>query len=167
MALFRNVPKFVHLFAATFVFLAVIRLYLFPLLTASVFSRRPSVPVPAPALGAAMTGKESRKCDISKGEWVPNPNAPYYTNGTCWGIHEHQNCVKYGRPDDGFMRWRWRPDGCDLPVFNPGQFLELVRHKSLAFVGDSVGRNHMQSLLCLLLRVRRTVLAAIALRDRT
>ncbi|CAN0916283.1 Protein trichome birefringence-like 19 [Linum grandiflorum] len=92
-------------------------------------------------------------CDIYKGEWVPNHDAPYYTNATCWAIHEHQNCIKYGRPDDGFMKWRWKPDGCELPVFNPAQFLEIVRGKSLAFVGDSVGRNQMQSLICLLSRV--------------
>ncbi|XP_042380729.1 protein trichome birefringence-like 19 [Zingiber officinale] len=164
MALLHNVPKFVHLFVSAFVFLTVIRLYLFPLLTSSAFSWRPSAPAPPPlppppAPGAVvMAGKEySSKCDISKGKWVPNPNAPYYTNDTCWAIHEHHNCLKYGRPDDGFMRWRWRPDGCDLPVFNPAQFLELVRHKSLAFVGDSVGRNHMQSLLCLLLRATYAV----------
>ncbi|KAL1361077.1 hypothetical protein HN51_006441 [Arachis hypogaea] len=93
-----------------------------------------------------------KKCDIFSGEWVPNPKAPYYTNKTCWAIHEHQNCMKYGRPDSEFMKWRWKPNGCDLPVFNPFQFLELVRGKSLAFVGDSVGRNQMQSMICLLSR---------------
>ncbi|XP_047311568.1 protein trichome birefringence-like 19 [Impatiens glandulifera] len=92
------------------------------------------------------------KCDIFSGEWVPDPKAPYYTNHTCWAIHEHQNCMKYGRPDTGFTKWKWRPDGCDLPVFNPFQFLEIVRGKSLAFIGDSVGRNQMQSLICLLSR---------------
>lgn len=51
------------------------------------------------------------------------------------------------------MKWRWKPDGCDLPIFNPYQFLEIVRDKSLAFVGDSVGRNQMQSLICMLSRV--------------
>ncbi|KAK3007299.1 hypothetical protein RJ639_016281 [Escallonia herrerae] len=93
------------------------------------------------------------KCDIFSGEWVPNLEAPYYTNTTCWAIQEHQNCMKYGRPDTGFMKWRWKPHGCDLPVFDPHHFLELMRGKSLAFVGDSVARNHMQSLICLLSRV--------------
>lgn len=102
-------------------------------------------------------GKDSERCDLSKGEWVPDPRAPYYTNESCWAIHENQNCMKYGRPDAGFLRWRWRPDACELPRFNPAQFLELVRDKSLAFVGDSVGRNQMQSLICLLLRVTHAV----------
>ncbi|KAG8384538.1 hypothetical protein BUALT_Bualt04G0128300 [Buddleja alternifolia] len=93
------------------------------------------------------------ECDIFTGEWVPDPDAPYYTNTTCWAIHEHQNCMKYGRPDSGFLKWRWKPDGCDLPVFDPHRFLDMVRDKSLAFVGDSVGRNQMQSMICLLSRV--------------
>ncbi|EEF28438.1 conserved hypothetical protein [Ricinus communis] len=61
--------------------------------------------------------------------------------------------MKFGRPDTDFMKWRWRPEECELPFFNAGQFLELVRGKSMAFVGDSVGRNQMQSLLCLLASV--------------
>ncbi|VFQ79543.1 unnamed protein product [Cuscuta campestris] len=94
------------------------------------------------------------RCDISTGDWVPDPAAaPFYSNETCWGIQEHQNCMKFGRPDDGYLRWRWKPDGCDLPVFDPVEFLELVRGKALAFVGDSIARNHMQSLVCLLSRV--------------
>lgn len=93
------------------------------------------------------------KCDIFSGEWVPNPEAPYYTNTTCWAIHEHQNCMKYGRPDTEFMKWRWKPNDCELPIFNPFQFLDIMRGKSMAFIGDSVGRNQMQSLLCLLSRV--------------
>ncbi|WVZ15903.1 hypothetical protein V8G54_013469 [Vigna mungo] len=94
-----------------------------------------------------------KKCDIFSGEWVPNPEAPYYTNTTCWAIHEHQNCMKHGRPDSEFMKWRWKPNECELPIFNPFQFLEIMKGKSMAFVGDSLARNHMQSMICLLSRV--------------
>ncbi|KAH7856239.1 hypothetical protein Vadar_034325 [Vaccinium darrowii] len=55
------------------------------------------------------------------------------------------------------MKWRWKPDGCELPVFNPAWFLELVRGKSIAFVGDSLARNQMQSLKCLLSTVTHPV----------
>ncbi|KAK6129069.1 hypothetical protein DH2020_037182 [Rehmannia glutinosa] len=65
--------------------------------------------------------------------------------------------MKYGRPDLGFLKWRWKPDDCELPLFDPHGFLELVHGKSLAFVGDSVARNHMQSLICLLSRVAHPV----------
>ncbi|CAN6448682.1 unnamed protein product [Victoria cruziana] len=95
----------------------------------------------------------SLHCDIFKGEWVPDPQAPYYTNTSCWAIHEHQNCMKYGRPDSAYLKWKWKPDDCQLAVFDPARFFDLMRGKSLAFVGDSVGRNHMQSLICLLSRV--------------
>ncbi|XP_027154155.1 protein trichome birefringence-like 19 [Coffea eugenioides] len=61
--------------------------------------------------------------------------------------------MKYGRPDTNFLKWRWKPDGCELPIFDPHQFLEVVRGKSIAFVGDSLARNHMLSLMCLLSRV--------------
>ncbi|KAJ1380810.1 PMR5 N-terminal domain [Sesbania bispinosa] len=94
-----------------------------------------------------------KKCNIFNGEWVSNPKAPYYTNRTCRAIHEHQNCMKHGRPDSEFMKWRWKPNECELPIFNPFQFLEIVRGKSMAFVGDSVSRNQMQSMICLLSRV--------------
>ncbi|KAM3342690.1 protein trichome birefringence-like 19 [Capsicum galapagoense] len=92
-------------------------------------------------------------CDLFLGEWVPNPDGPYYTNMTCFTIQEHQNCMKYGRPDRDFLKWKWKPDTCELPLFDAHQFLQLVRGKSLAFVGDSVARNHMQSLICLLSKV--------------
>ncbi|XP_057769898.1 protein trichome birefringence-like 19 [Salvia miltiorrhiza] len=93
------------------------------------------------------------QCDLFSGEWVPNPDAPCYTNETCYAIQEHQNCLKFGRPDTGYLKWRWKPDACDLPLFQPDRFLQLMRGKSLAFVGDSVSRNHMQSLICLLSKV--------------
>ncbi|KAF5961401.1 hypothetical protein HYC85_002610 [Camellia sinensis] len=91
-----------------------------------------------------------QKCDIFNGNWVPYPKEPYYTNETKCVIDDRQNCMKFGRPDTEFMKWRWKPDECELPLFNAVQFLELVRGKTLAFVGDSVGRNQMQSLTCLL-----------------
>ncbi|XP_059670706.1 protein trichome birefringence-like 19, partial [Cornus florida] len=91
------------------------------------------------------------KCNIFSGNWVPYPDGlPYYTNETQCSIDDRQNCLKFGRPDTEFLKWRWQPDECDLPMFDGVHFLELVRGKTLAFLGDSVGRNQMQSLVCLL-----------------
>ncbi|KAM5581034.1 protein trichome birefringence-like 19 [Rosa sericea] len=98
--------------------------------------------------------KEEEQCHIFSGNWVPYPDGPaYYTNETCKLIIPQQNCMKFGRPDSEFMKWRWKPDGCELPLFDAAEFLEIFRGKSLAFLGDSVGRNQMQSLLCLLANV--------------
>ena len=93
---------------------------------------------------------DEKRCDLFSGRWVLYPRGPYYTNETCHLIRDAQNCLKSGRPDTDFLKWRWRPDECDLPLFDAAQFLNIVRGKSMAFVGDSVGRNQMQSLLCLL-----------------
>ncbi|CAM0912115.1 unnamed protein product [Alopecurus aequalis] len=102
---------------------------------------------------SAVTGRVPEECDIFRGEWVPDDGAPYYTNRSCAVIEEHQNCMKYGRPDLGFLKWRWRPDGCELPRFDAAGFLHAVRNRSMTFVGDSLARNQMQSLMCLLSKV--------------
>lgn len=159
-------PKIVFTITITLIILAIISLH-YPLSGNPIFgfSKYYSSPSPEPSSPSSLNNNDadqgsikevegSEKCDIFSGEWVPNPEGPYYTNTTCWAIHEHQNCMKYGRPDTDFMKWRWKPDGCELPIFNPSQFLEIVRGKSMAFVGDSVARNQMQSLICLLSRVK-------------
>ncbi|KAL5212379.1 hypothetical protein ABZP36_023226 [Zizania latifolia] len=98
-----------------------------------------------------------RACNLTRGEWVPDAEAPYYTNLTCPFIDDHQNCMKFGKPSLEFMSWRWRPEGCDLPRFDATRFLEAMRGKSMAFVGDSLARNHFKSLLCLLSKVAQPV----------
>ncbi|CAL9248311.1 unnamed protein product [Arabidopsis halleri] len=90
------------------------------------------------------------KCDLFKGHWVPAKRGSLYTNSSCSTIPDSKNCIKQGRPDRGFLFWRWKPDGCNLPRFNPKAFLSMVRGKKMSFIGDSVARNHMESLLCLL-----------------
>ncbi|PIA63379.1 hypothetical protein AQUCO_00201013v1 [Aquilegia coerulea] len=135
--------------------------YPFSLISSSSQSSSSILPPPS---SPSNVREESRRVDVKKncnifaGEWIPNPEAPYYTNDTCeWAIYDHQNCMKYGRPDSDFMKWRWKPNDCELPIFDPSKFLDLVKGKSLAFVGDSVARNQMQSLLCLLSKVEYPV----------
>lgn len=89
-------------------------------------------------------------CALFIGNWVHDPNGPVYTNATCYSIESHQNCMKNGRPDAGYLYWRWNPRDCELPRFNPKKFLNLMRNKSFTFIGDSIMRNHVQSLLCIL-----------------
>ena len=94
------------------------------------------------------------ECDLFKGRWVPELRGPeYYTNSSCVTIPNSKNCFRHGRKDRDFLNWRWKPDKCDLPRIDPKAFLEIVGGKTLAFIGDSVARNHMESLLCLLSQV--------------
>ncbi|KDP28513.1 hypothetical protein JCGZ_14284 [Jatropha curcas] len=97
------------------------------------------------------------ECDLFSGEWIPDPSGPFYTNQSCLQIESHQNCMKNGRPDSGYLYWRWNPQGCDLPRFNPKKFLHLMKNKYWAFIGDSISRNHVQSLLCILSQVDEAI----------
>ncbi|PUZ61517.1 hypothetical protein GQ55_4G282300 [Panicum hallii var. hallii] len=89
-------------------------------------------------------------CDYFDGEWVPDARPPLYNGTSCGTIKDGQNCMAHGRPDTGYLYWRWRPRRCDLPAFSPEAFLRWLRNKHLAFVGDSLARNQAESLLCLL-----------------
>lgn len=100
-------------------------------------------------------------CDMYKGRWIHDPIGPLYTNNSCRIITQSQNCQGNGRPDNGYENWRWKPDKCDLPRFDARRFLELMRGKTLAFVGDSVARNQMESLLCILWQVCHASYCAI------
>ncbi|XP_068642863.1 xyloglucan O-acetyltransferase 1-like [Aristolochia californica] len=88
-------------------------------------------------------------CNYTKGQWVPDKSGPRYNGTSCSSIKDGQNCMAHGRPDTGYLHWRWQPAGCQLPRFNPFTFLRLLRNKHLAFVGDSMARNQLESLLCL------------------
>ncbi|CAK9161291.1 unnamed protein product [Ilex paraguariensis] len=94
--------------------------------------------------------KDDETCNLFKGKWIRDLNASLYMNWSCPTIPDSKNCFKNGREDRDFLNWRWKPDQCELPRFDPKTFLKIVRGKKMAFIGDSVARNHMESLLCLL-----------------
>lgn len=97
---------------------------------------------------------EQKPCDLFKGQWVRAlRGSSYYTNSSCPSIPESKNCFKHGRMDSDFLNWKWKPEECELASFDPKTFLHHVRGKKLAFIGDSVARNHMDSLICLLSQV--------------
>lgn len=103
--------------------------------------------------GVPVTPNGAGRCDLFHGEWVHDSTGPAYTNATCRFIETPQNCMSNGRPDDGYLYWKWKPYGCDVPRFESKTFLEDMRGKHWALVGDSILRNHVQSLLCLLSKV--------------
>ncbi|KAH7685924.1 PC-Esterase protein [Dioscorea alata] len=93
---------------------------------------------------------EKEVCDLSVGKWIPKPEGPTYTDETCDYMASYTNCLKNGRPNRDFLYWKWQPTGCDSPPFDPLKFLNAMRNKSFALVGDSIFRNHARSLLCLI-----------------
>ncbi|XP_047324262.1 xyloglucan O-acetyltransferase 2-like [Impatiens glandulifera] len=96
------------------------------------------------------------KCDYTNGKWVPEKRETLYNGTNCSNtISYGQNCMINGRPDSGYLHWRWQPHQiqCRFPIFNPHEFLSLTRNKHLAFVGDSLSRNQIESLICMLTTV--------------
>ncbi|KAG5030027.1 hypothetical protein JHK82_013621 [Glycine max] len=121
-------------------------------------SEPPPVLEHVPQTEDQLSPTDSEKCDYFNGDWIPNPSGPVYTNDSCDLIESHQNCLKNGRPDRDFLYWRWAPRECDLPQFDPKRFLNLMRNKAWALIGDSISRNHVQSLVCILSKVEKPAL---------
>ncbi|CAF1935351.1 unnamed protein product [Brassica oleracea var. botrytis] len=92
-------------------------------------------------------------CDYSYGKWVRrrqlDPEETSYGE-ECRFLDPGFRCLNNGRKDSSFRQWRWQPHDCDLPRFNARDFLERSRNGRIVFVGDSIGRNQWESLLCML-----------------
>lgn len=58
-----------------------------------------------------------KHCDIFMGRWVEDNEYPIYGPGSCPYVDEAYTCQGNGRPDSKYMKWRWKPDGCDLPRY--------------------------------------------------
>ncbi|KAL7224807.1 hypothetical protein ACSBR1_026149 [Camellia fascicularis] len=90
-------------------------------------------------------------CDLYVGNWVRDEeDYPIYKPGSCPYVDEAYDCQNNGRKDSDYLKWRWKPHGCELPRFNATDFLVRLRGKRLMLVGDSMNRNQFESLLCLL-----------------
>uniref|UniRef100_A0A166H5D8 Uncharacterized protein n=1 Tax=Daucus carota subsp. sativus TaxID=79200 RepID=A0A166H5D8_DAUCS len=89
-------------------------------------------------------------CDVFEGDWVWDESYPLYESRDCSFLDGGFRCSENGRPDLSYTKWRWQPKACNLPRFDAKLMLEKLRNKRLAFVGDSIGRNQWESLLCML-----------------
>ncbi|KAF8404825.1 hypothetical protein HHK36_009714 [Tetracentron sinense] len=103
--------------------------------------------------------QKKRSCDYSDGMWIYDPTmrSTRYDN-SCKEIFKGWNCIssnKSNAPD--IIKWRWQPQNCDLPPFDPVLFLQRFRNTNIGFVGDSLNRNMFVSLVCTLKRVSSEV----------
>ncbi|CAK9159112.1 unnamed protein product, partial [Ilex paraguariensis] len=90
------------------------------------------------------------RCDVFDGDWVWDESYPLYNSQDCLFADGGFRCLENGRPDSFYTKWRWQPKYCNLPRFDAKNMLEKLRNRRLVFVGDSIGRNQWESLLCML-----------------
>ncbi|XP_078434470.1 TRICHOME BIREFRINGENCE-LIKE 9 [Wolffia australiana] len=129
-------------------FLAIAPIVLFPLVI--------TLPRISPYFSSATVQRPSRaECDYSSGKWVAEgeikPHSMEWYTEDCPFLDPGFRCRRNGRQDTRYLNWRWRPQACALPRFNANDLLERSKNGRIVFVGDSIGRNHWESLVCLLL----------------
>ncbi|CAL9084447.1 unnamed protein product [Musa textilis] len=88
--------------------------------------------------------------NMFQGRWVCDETYPLYDSSSCPFVEPEFDCQRYGRPDKMYLKYRWKPDGCELPRFDGQDLLKRWKGKKIMFVGDSISLNQWQSLGCML-----------------
>ncbi|KAJ0261271.1 Protein trichome birefringence-like 16 [Hirschfeldia incana] len=94
---------------------------------------------------------DNQACNYAKGKWVVDKHRPLYSGRRCkqW-LASMWACRLMQRKDFAFERLRWQPKDCSMEDFAASKFLRRMQNKTLAFVGDSLGRQQFQSMMCMI-----------------
>ncbi|KAL5818839.1 hypothetical protein ACOSQ3_022777 [Xanthoceras sorbifolium] len=93
---------------------------------------------------------KAEACDYAKGRWVINNSKPLYSPLWCKHLSKMWSCKQTHRTDFSYEKYRWQPMNCEIPQFDRLAFLTRMQDKTIAFIGDSLGRQQFQSLMCML-----------------
>ncbi|XP_008338724.3 protein trichome birefringence-like 14 [Malus sylvestris] len=97
-----------------------------------------------------VTSLQTKVCNYAKGRWVADSTRPLYSGFNCkqW-LSQMWACRLTQRTDFSFEGYRWKPANCEMPEFERSAFLRRMQDKTIAFIGDSLGRQQFQSLMCM------------------
>ncbi|KAK3034518.1 hypothetical protein RJ639_032507 [Escallonia herrerae] len=97
------------------------------------------------------TDEGKQACNFAKGKWVTDDSWPLYSGFGCkqW-LSGMWACRLTQRIDFVYEKLRWLPKDCAMESFTRSKFLTRMQNKTLAFVGDSLGRQQFQSLMCMI-----------------
>ncbi|XP_028093289.1 protein trichome birefringence-like 14 isoform X1 [Camellia sinensis] len=97
-----------------------------------------------------MSHVEKQACSYAKGKWVTDDSRPLYSGFGCkqW-LSSMWSCRLTQRQDFQYEKLRWQPKDCKMEDFTGSKFLSRMKDKTLAFVGDSLGRQQFQSVMCM------------------
>lgn len=85
------------------------------------------------------TRSDTKRCDVYDGSWVfDDETYPLYTSDSCPFIDEGFSCGANGRTDQRYMKWRWRPNHCNIPRY----LFALLQFVSSLGVWRWVGHNN-------------------------
>lgn len=98
-----------------------------------------------------MTDTEKQACNFAKGKWVIDDNRPLYSGFGCkqW-LSGMWACRLTQRTDFVYEKLKWHPKDCEMKDFTGPEFLRRMQDKTLAFIGDSLGRQQFQSMMCMI-----------------
>lgn len=110
-------------------------------------------PVKLVSTNLSLPGRENLKtqvCNYAKGKWITDDNGPLYSGFGCkqW-LSSMWACRLTQRTDFEYEKLRWQPKDCEMEDFTGSKFLRRMQNKTLAFIGDSLGRQQFQSLMCM------------------
>ncbi|XWS44688.1 hypothetical protein CRYUN_Cryun15aG0069100 [Craigia yunnanensis] len=100
--------------------------------------------------GEELFSSKNADCNYAKGRWVADSRRPFYSGFGCkrW-LSGMWACRLTQRIDFSFEGYRWEPKNCKVSEFERCAFLRRMQDKTIAFIGDSLGRQQFQSMMCM------------------